>query len=57
MLLGERISGAVVCNDQLVAGPVEIGQVVLSSSTTFRQGGAELLGALESAAGGTAIAA
>ncbi len=55
MLIREGVGGAVVSNGQHFKGPVEIGQFI-TYSDALRQGDAETFGALESAAGGTAIA-
>jgi predicted NBD/HSP70 family sugar kinase len=60
MLIREGVGGAVVSNGQHFKGPVEIGQFVTypdSPRHSLWQGDTELFGVLESAAGGTAIAA
>ena len=59
MLIREGVGGAVVSNGQHFKGPVEIGQFVTypASLPDSLQSDTELFGVLESAAGGTAIAA
>ena len=56
MLIREGVGGAVVSNGQHFKGPVEVGQFI-TYPAALSQGDAETFGALESAAGGTAIAA
>ena len=55
MLIREGVGGAVVSDGRHFKGPVEIGQFITYHDSPSL-GDAELLGALESAAGGTAIA-
>jgi predicted NBD/HSP70 family sugar kinase len=60
MLIREGVGGAVVSDGQPFKGPVEIGQFITypdSLPDSLWQSDTELFGALESAAGGTAIAA
>lgn len=56
MLIREGVGGAVVSDGRRFKGPVEIGQFITYHDSAA-VGDAETLGALESAAGGTAIAA
>ena len=60
MLIREGVGGAIVSDGQHFKGPVEIGQFVTYTDSlpdSLWQSDTELFGVLESAAGGTAIAA